>query len=468
MAIKLMESLRMTSQQWPPLAAQGPRVAVIGAGVAGLVTARRLRAHGVDVTIFEARERVGGRAYTAPVVGTTLDLGAAWIHGRKGNPLAKLVKKLELETAEADYYTSALYDQDGLLEPHDCAFVLDRVWSLYDWIERLHHGHPRGAADVSVATAMAQDIIKQGGPPPDMVVVDYGMHLLSLDEGMELGKISLLAWEDDDPYEGEDLLMRRGYGALVERLAEGLTIRLGTPVQRVRWGQEGQPVELELSADQAPERFDCVVVTAPLGVLKAGALAFEPALPDWKQQSLDRLGMGLLNKVILRFEEVFWPAQAPMIAKLTEPHRWAGWMLNVAALTQEPILVGFVAGDQAREQEAKSDAEIVATMMEDLSQIFGPELPEPVDFYVTRWGQDPWSRGSYPHSPVGARGADFDTMAEPVGRWLYFAGDGTDEDNPSTVTGALCSGLREAERILRGWVWGMPEDEDDEGVTFEA
>lgn len=458
MALKFQESLLMTSDQWPEPSEDAPRVAVIGAGVAGLTAARRLSAHGVHVTIFEARDRIGGRTHTDESWGVPIDLGASWIHGTKGNPLAKFARKLGIEVEVSDSEAAALYDQDGELDDESRYHLLERVDGMYDWIEALNHRHPKGKPDISVATAMASDLTRQGGPPDDMVVLDLGMQWLAMDEGIELGKLSLLAYEDDDPYEGPDELLLKGYAPLVERLADGLSIELGSPVERVTWG-DGE-VALQLQGVEGERRFDCALVTAPLGVLQAGKITFEPALPEWKQESLDRLGAGMLNKLVLRFEEAFWPKDAHFVAKLTEPHRWAAWMLNLERVTGQPILMGFVPGDQARDYERLSDEENVEMALEDLRAIYG-DLPALKDYKLTRWGSDPWSLGAYVYCPVGARGEDIDTLGEPVGRWLFFGGEATDEDNLATVTGAFCSGLREADRILEAWFSSKPEPEAD-------
>lgn len=448
MLLSPLESLLLPMEQWPKPKDNAPRVAIIGAGVAGLAAARRLVAHGAHVTIFEARDRVGGRTHTDESWGVPLDLGASWIHGAsKGNPLAKLVRRLEIPTEETDDEACALFDQEGELDERSRYQLLERVDGMYDWIEHLNHQHHQGAADISVATAMATDLMRRGGAPPDMPILDFGMQLLAMDEGVELGKLSLLAYEDDDPYEGPDLLMTRGYKPLVERLADGLDIRLNSPVSKVTYGALG----VTLHVNDAPIDFDCALITAPLGVLQAGDIGFEPPLPAWKQESLMRLGAGMLNKLYLRFDQSFWPKGAHILCKLTEPHRWAAWVLNLERVVGQPILLCFVPGEQARKYERLSDEENVQLAMDDLRAIFGPEIPDPVAHQLTRWAQDPWAKGAYVYCPVGARGDDIERLAKPVEKVLFFAGEATDVDNLATVTGAFCSGLREADHILSAW-----------------
>src|SRR5580658_1653822 len=80
------------------------KVIVLGAGMAGLVAARLLHDSGFNVTVLEARERIGGRTWTDDRVGAPVDLGGSWVHGVEGNPLALWCDKLgvRLISSESD------------------------------------------------------------------------------------------------------------------------------------------------------------------------------------------------------------------------------------------------------------------------------------------------------------------------------------------------------------------------------
>lgn len=115
------------------------------------------------------------------------------------------------------------------------------------------------------------------------------------------------------------------------------------------------------------------MVTLPLGVLQAGTVAFDPPLPTDKATAIERLGMGLLDKVYLRFPEVFWDAEADAIgwASPDADGRWAEW-LNVAKFTGEPVLLGFNAAGSAEQLEVMGDEDVVADAMAVLRTIYGP------------------------------------------------------------------------------------------------
>jgi monoamine oxidase len=112
-----------------------------------------------------------------------------------------------------------------------------------------------------------------------------------------------------------------------------------------------------------------------------------------------------------------------------------------------PILMAFTGGNFARSTEILSDEDVADGAMGVLRKMFGSSIPEPQDGVRARWGRDPFAFGSYSHIPVGATPRDYDTLAEPVGDRLYFAGEATNRRYPATVHGAFLSGVREANRI---------------------
>ena len=94
------------------------RVVVVGAGVSGLTAARDLTQAGADVTVLEARDRIGGRTWTADVAGAAIDLGGSWIHGPFGNPLADEARAAGLTWAN-----------DGLWGMGLTVFIEGRGWA---------------------------------------------------------------------------------------------------------------------------------------------------------------------------------------------------------------------------------------------------------------------------------------------------------------------------------------------------
>ena len=424
-------------------------VLVLGAGLAGLACARRLVDEGLEVVVVEARDRIGGRVHTVDMLGVPVDLGASWIHGHKKNPIKKLARRLDLPTKRTRFDTGlALFDEGGRLPRKIERQAAGVVGWLYDWAAELCLKHPAGAPDVSLAAAFGADIIRRGGLDKieDARLFDWALEEMCAYEGTDASEVSLKNFEEDDPFSGHDLLMVEGYGPMAQALARGLQIHTGCPVETVRWGEEGVVVEAAGGARFSARR---AVVALPLGVLqRQDAVRFEPPLPDWKQEALAGLGAGLLDKVVLRFSERFWPEEAHFVGKLTEPYGPWTEALSLSPFTGAPMLVGFVAGRGAWQMEERGDEEIVRDMLASLRACFGErEVGAPVAVEITRWGADPYARGAYCHIPVGGDAEDFARCARAVDP-LHFAGEHCILDHYATAHGAYISGRRAAKKVL--------------------
>ncbi|GIX49244.1 MAG: amine oxidase [Candidatus Tectimicrobiota bacterium] len=407
---------------------------VIGAGIAGLAAARTLHDAGGAVVVLEARHRLGGRIHTDRALGFPVELGAHWIHGAYRNPIAALARRWRLRTAPTTHPFIALptaAEVPALLEQ---AFpcLLARAQELAWHQER----------DLPLGEALQRLV---AGCPSQLRSVRLGLDWLSLVMGTDAACLSARHWDQDLDLPGPDLVLLDGYDALVQRLARGLEVRLGEAVRQVEWTPEGVWVE----STQATYRAAAAIVTLPLGVLKAGSVRFVPPLPARQQRAIARLGMGVLDKVVLVFARPCWPAAGEHLAN---PDRRPGELAGFSSLLPHlgaPVLVGWVAGRQAQALEDADDAEAVAWAMRTLRRLLGPGLPDPVHTRVTRWGSDPYARGAYSHLPAGACGADYDALAVPVSPRLHLAGEATHRRYPSTVHGAYLSGRRAARRVLR-------------------
>jgi len=182
--------------------------------------------------------------------------------------------------------------------------------------------------------------------------------------------------------------------------------------------------------------------------LKQASIKFEPPLPESKQDAIDRLAMGVLNKVYLKFPAVFWDKDVETISYVGERLGEGCDWLSFTPFTGQPVLMAFHGGEKGFALEDLSDDEIVAGAMQTLRVMFGEDIPEPEGVLITRWGKDPFSFGAYSHIPPFASGDDYDALAEPVDDVLFFAGEATSREYPSTVHGAYLSGVRAAEEIL--------------------
>jgi monoamine oxidase len=383
------------------------RVIVVGAGIAGLAAARRLADEGVDVVVLEARDRIGGRIWTDRSLGRPIDLGAMWLEGTRGNPLAAIARR----TRRFDYRLE-LY-QDGVR--------LDA-----DRIERLA---ARRIRDVRSRSVRRDRPLAQAFPSLDPAVAWAVDWEVGSDDAEDLDRLSLRGYVAEDEtygFRGPSRVFRDGFASIAERLARGLDLRLGHVVRRVSpEGVDGL-------------RADRTIVTLPLGVLKAGDVRFDPPLPRRKREAIRRLGVGAADKVALRFRRPFWDdAEIIGCVGATFP----------AWIPLGDVLVLWCHGDRARAMERRPMREVVARAMADVRRIY-PSAPDPVGATRSRWGLDPFSRGAWSHLPLGATFDDFDALAEAVGP-LHFAGEATSRGNFSSANGAYLSGLRAAGEVIR-------------------
>jgi monoamine oxidase len=414
-------------------------VLVLGAGIAGLAAARTLTDKGLSVIVLEARDRVGGRMWTDTSLGLPLDLGASWIHGVKGNPITKLAKQFGVKTVPTDGENAIEFAADGSELPDD---EFARMEALFEDIyEEVAEMQDDTDEDMPLQTAFDQVIASRDLSDADLRRLNYYIHLVTaLDYGADPKDLSLWEWDQDEEFGGEEVIFPGGYNQITDGLAQGLDIRLGAVVKTVRYGGDG--VEVESSAGVFVA--DKAVVTFPLGVLKQASVKFEPPLPESKQAAIDRLGMGVLNKVYLKFPEIFWDESIETFSYMgAELGEWCDW-LSFAPFTGEAVLMAFHGGEKGFAIENLGDEEIRAGAMATLRVMFGDDIPEPEGMLVTRWGKDPFAFGAYSHIPPFASGDDYDALFAPVDDVLFFAGEATSREYPSTVHGAYLSGVAAA------------------------
>ena len=423
-------------------AATGERILVVGAGIAGLAAARSLQQKGYDVQVLEARNRLGGRIWTSSQwTDAPMDLGASWIHGVTGNPITRLAQTIRARTAATSYDSALTWNTNGKLLT---ASQEARLETLQDKVESILSRAQDQDPDQSVRSVVQAGLGWDSLSAADKRWVNFILNgTLEQEYAGSTEKLSTHWFDDGDEFDGGDVLFLDGYQGIIQYLAQGIPVALGEQVTAVQLESNQVVVQTNNSTWQA----DRVVITLPLGVLKAGAVKFTPELPTAKQRAIAALGMGVLNKCYLRFPKVFWRSDVDWLEYIPEQRgQWVEWV-SFARPTGLPILLGFNAAEQGRSLETLTDAQTVASAMQTLRRMFGNAIPEPTSYQITRWASDPFALGSYSFNALGSTPRMRDQLREPVSNRLYFAGEATHRQHPSSVHGAYLSGVRAAQKI---------------------
>ncbi|GAA4681625.1 flavin monoamine oxidase family protein [Frondihabitans cladoniiphilus] len=334
-------------------ASKGERIAVVGAGLAGVTAARALADQGFDVVVVEARGRVGGRI--SPVTSSDwpieIQLGVGTLYGDGAATLESVLTNGGVTVLGLDA-TEAARTSDAPTTPPDSASVVAALAAASAWAQQQ-------SAEVTVDDAVTQS--GSGGAlssvPDASGVSDTQRLAYLLDEALpaRFGATAktLSARALPVPLLPTDAtLLTAGLGAYITGQLGKLDVLKSSNVTRITYANQGVGLRLvtgeSLSADK-------VIVTVPLGVLQKKRIVFDPALPAATLAAIDDIGMGVQDVLWLRFGERLWSSDATVWAILDEKAVYRLW-LNLEPSTGFPILVGLVGGDAARATEKLSDS----------------------------------------------------------------------------------------------------------------
>jgi monoamine oxidase len=451
----------------PSAAARGPssssstqkKILILGAGMAGLSAARALQDSGLyDVTLLEARARLGGRMFTQlDARGQVREEGAAWIHGESGNPLSEICAQYGIETIVADNWSDiSTFDVNGEL-PFEKRKHFDDVYqdilrklrsdrqTLKESVTSLENDSAHPKKDISLRAALDHRLREVHNAEDKNFLEHLFKVNLEDDYGTDLENVSFLNWDGEkDEYIVPDKMIAHGYGLLVDKISAGLQVVVNTPIDTIDTSGVGVRITAK---DGRVFRADQVIVTVPLGVLKKHSLKFIPELPAWKKEAIAKVGFGSFNKVFLSYSEAFWPDSASWLESVrgTTPH--IGSFFNLKKFGEGKTLVGLASGRSSdylqslSESQAKTWAESSLTCVKNL-------LPTALDVHCTAWSKEEWTQGSYSYPAVGELPSDRDQIGASVGSTLHFAGEACQHDFYGTVHSAWISGSRMAKKIM--------------------
>jgi|SRR5579872_598346 len=437
-------------------------VVIVGAGVAGLSAAIKLAEGGLPVTILEARDRIGGRVCTRRIAAcdAPIEFGAEFIHGKPPEILQLLRKAgkpiLEVDgdnwcvsgkgLSSCDFFS----DIDAILQKMDDSVRDESFLSFLDRCFPNRENDPRRAEIRQRAIAYISGF---NAADPALVGVHWLVQEMRAEEKIEGHR----AFRSKNGY--NDLL--EIFGEQIRKL--NVQVQTNTVVETVRWKNSFAEIQARNGDGTATLSASAVLITIPLGVLKAsagpGAIHFSPALPPEKIRALEKLEMGEVIRVVLHFGERFWesvrPSASRTLANMSFLFSEDAWFPTwwTAMPEKYPIITGWAPFLSGHRLTGQDQAAVTQRALETLSRLlrvnFDTVRHSFLNSYFHDWQSDPFSRGAYSYAKVGSDGA-LEVLGAPVDSTLFFAGEATDTTgNNGTVHGAIASGHRAADEILK-------------------
>ncbi|KAM5158411.1 lysine-specific histone demethylase 2 [Mantella aurantiaca] len=435
-------------------------VIVIGAGPAGLAAARELHNFGIKVMILEARDRIGGRVWDdKSFKGVTVGKGAQIVNGCINNPIALMCEQLGITMHKLREKCDLVQEGGRLTDPSidkrmDFHFnaILDVV---AEW--RKDKGQQQDVPLGDKIQEIYKAFIQESGIQfTDVEEKALQFHLGNLEYacGSNLHNVSARSWDHNEffaQFAGDHTMLTAGYSAITEKLAEGLNIRLRSPVRKVDYTSP----EISLTtSDGKTYSAQKVLVTAPLTILQKNVIQFNPPLPEKKVKAINSLGAGVIEKIALQFPYRFWDSKIQgadffgHIPPDSSKRGLFGVFYDMDPQGKHAVLMSVITGDAVLTIKDMDDKQVVKQCMAVLREMFKEqEVPVPVKYFVTRWAKDHWAQMAYSYVKTGGSGEAYDIIAEDIQGKIFFAGEATNRHFPQTVTGAYLSGVREASKI---------------------
>lgn len=411
-------------------------VIIVGAGMAGLAAAQELMARGQKVVVLEASQHVGGRTKNATVGDVGFDQGAAWIHATDENPLTPIVKDLGLTMIPNDAPLLAYGGKAApLVEGEKVTAALEAVHHALT--EVADRGVDVSAAKVTLPDSPYTQIAKNTIGPLTMGV-DWDQ-MSTLDIGSQPAEN-----HGSTTSATPDMFVKEGLETVTQSFMHGVPIRLGAPVSKVQWGDNGVVVE----AGGVKFSGKKILMTASTGVLGSGRIGWDPPLPDWKKDAIEKVPMATFDKIAIRFDKDIFSAKGVQPGAFVYEVNDDTAMDVVIRPTDKNVVVALVGGSYGDTLHDKGVAAAKEALLEKLERIYGNEVRDHVtDVAMTNWRADPWQLGSFTATLPGAA-KQREKLRAPVDDTLFFAGEAQSMRWGGMLPGAFLTGKQAAAEIV--------------------
>lgn len=429
-------------------------VIIVGGGLAGLTTARQLTNLGIQVTILEASDTIGGRALNCG--SSSFPVQSHIIVGSYNNPTIVMCKQSECKLQEINDHCVLLSEDGNVIDDKTDKRMQFHFEAMLDINRQLRKEQEKDASLYDKFTELHEQFKDESGirfSKLEESLLHFHMSNLEFACGSNLANISSLYWdqnEDSPQFRGPLVLIQDDFGKILDKLADGIHIVKNAEVCAIDYSAEDTIIVKCASGEQFSASK--VVVTVPLYTLKTNKIAFCPALPEYKNTTLS---CGHVEKVMLQFTDKFWNAvvqQALIFGRVLAISEERG-LFDVfydTSVGEQYILTSYVSGNAVDIIKDKTDQQVIEMCMQLLKTLFPKqEIPKPSQYYVSRWYQQEHIKMAFSYIPVNAGANAFENMEKDVDGQIFFAGEATHKQFHQTLTGAYISGMREAEKVYR-------------------
>ncbi|MBK8256520.1 MAG: flavin monoamine oxidase family protein [Polyangiaceae bacterium] len=439
------------------------QVIVVGAGISGLVAANLLHERGADVLVVEANDRVGGRTSTTAMGRGTFDLGGQWL-GPKHRRMKALCDKFGLETFPTHdtgrkvlvvgEKRSTYKGTIPTLAPHKLALIQLGLWTVDRLAKDISTLSPWSSPRASEWDGMTVETWKNKLLPSQDVrdILEAAIRVIFGASSSEISMLHFLYYVAQagglmplvEIKNGlQETRFVKGAQSVSLALADRLQnrVHLSSPARRI--STHGKSVTVE--TDKGHFSGDHVIVAVPPTI--AARIEYQPALPNLRDELMQRFPMGGTLKCHALYKRAFWREAGLSGEAVLTKGPVSVVFDNTSHDGAQPALIAFCVGPGARELGALPELERKRRVLDILSTCFGPDAQNPELYIDKDWSAEPWTRGC-PTSflPPGVFTTFGKALREPVGN-LHWAGTETAREYTGYMEGACEAAERAVSEI---------------------
>jgi len=423
------------------------KVLILGGGWAGISAAHTLHQHGVDFVIVEGQNRLGGRVRPFKFQNYTLEEGANWIQELKGNVIWGLKKKYGLDGymihgTEENITAFPIYDEGFRINDSS------PIRKFKTALKCLNKLSTKLKKDMSVRSGLEHCNWK------NKTRVEHAIEWKKIQSDYSIASSSIslkLTYPDDDATDSDYWVTDQnpnGMSSLLYKFV-GDTFENSLPVlykhyvTDIHWSNHSITL---ITENGTSITGDYLINTLPLGVMKR--MNFHPELPREDAQTIHKYMMSNYTKLYLKFEKPFWPEVLEFLITDEISGKLIPWHNYNFALKDSNILMIIIGHRLGSMYESMPIDEVVKISMKKLRSTFSQEIPDPIDSYITQWGQNRHAYGAFSVYELGFTFGDVRIFQRPKGR-MFIAGEASCYAHSGLQQGAFYSGARAASEVLR-------------------